>query len=104
MKKIKLTESDLLNIIKRVINEESTSIRKTISLNCDNDTADGTRLTSQQISKWCVTTSTTTLPYKTTTQTTTLPYRTTTNVTTMSYDEYKKTQTTTQTTTLPYNR
>lgn len=104
MKNIKLTESDLLNIIKRVINEESTSIRKTISLNCDNDTADGTRLTSQQISKWCVTTSTTTLPYKTTTQTTTLPYRTTTNVTTMSYDEYKKTQTTTQTTTLPYNR
>ena len=98
MKKIKLTESDLLNIIKRVINEDSTSIRKTISLNCDNDTADGTRLTSQQISKWCVTTSTTTLPYKTTTQTTTLPYKTTTQTTTLPY------RTTTQTTTLPYNR
>jgi hypothetical protein len=104
MKKVKLTESDLLNIIKRVINEESTSIRKTISLNCANDTADGTRLTSQQISKWCVTTSTTTLPYETTTHTTTLPYKTTTNATTMSYDDYKKTQTTTNTTTLPYNR
>ena len=93
MKKVKLTESDLLKIIKRVINEESTSIRKTISLNCANNTADGTRLTSQQISKWCVTTSTTTLPYETTTLSTT-----------MSYDDYLKTQTTTHTTTLPYKR
>jgi hypothetical protein len=81
MKNIKLTESDLLKIVKRIINEQplvtttttvgrlvtttttqnkGTAIRKTIALNCTKRTADGMGMTSQQIGKWCPVTVTTT--------------------------------------------
>jgi len=101
MKKVKLTESDLLKIVKRIISEGQ-GVKKTIVLDCESRTADGTILTPKQFSKWCsVTTQTTTMSYdqykktQTTTNTTTRPYRTTTQTTTIPY------RTTTQTTTIP---
>ena len=51
MKKVRLTESDLMRIVKRIINEGA--VQKNILLDCAARTADGTQLTAEQITKWC---------------------------------------------------
>jgi hypothetical protein len=59
MKKIvRLTESDLIKLVKRVIKEEENQTPApprniTLSLDCGKKTVSGLALTSQMIDKWC---------------------------------------------------
>jgi hypothetical protein len=58
MKKVlRLTESDLIKLVKRIVKEDvsstPTTTQKTISLDCARKTADNIALTTQQVNKWC---------------------------------------------------
>ena len=60
MKKVvRLTESDLIKLVKRVIKEEEENQTPapprniTLSLDCGKKTVSGLALTSQMIDKWC---------------------------------------------------
>ena len=53
MKKIiRITESDLARIVKRVINENT--ISKTLTIDCTSKLIGGLALTDQQFKTWCV--------------------------------------------------